>query len=573
MQAVAVRTAARYGIAALAVSTAAALGLQLLVAPWTGPGMRHAVFFIAVLAAAATLLIVGSLRRGRDRSERRRRDLEREMAARQRSEAMFRRLAEANLVGVGVGDLQGRVSYVNDEMLRMMGRTRADFEAGRLDWRAALAPESAPAQARAEADLLAQGQGGGYEKVFLRPDGGRTPFLSAGALLEDPGLHISVAVDLTERKQAEEALRAADRRKDEFLATLAHELRNPLAPIRSGLELLAQPGLDAPTAARARAILERQVSHMVRLVDDLLDVSRISHGQVPLRRSRVALAGVLHGALETSRPALEAAGHALVLELPPQPLWVDGDEVRLAQVFANLLNNAARYTPRGGTVRLSLVAEGRQAVVRVQDDGEGIPGHMLGRVFDLFVQVEPSPQRQGGLGLGLALVRNLVQMHGGEVRADSAGPGHGSVFTVRLPLAPGAAAALPAPAAASAGPAAAGGLRILLADDHVDAADGMALLLRALGHQVTCVHDGLAAVEAARRLRPQAALLDIGMPGCDGYEACRRIRALPGGTAVRLVALTGWGQEGDRQRAREAGFDRHLVKPADLRSLNQALSG
>ncbi len=387
-----------------------------------------------------------------------------------------------------------------------------------------------------------------------------------------------IARDVSERKrveaqlqQSEEELRRlaaelseADRRKDEFLATLAHELRNPLAPIRTGLQIIRMSAGDA--VAQVGAMMERQVGQMVHLVDDLLDVSRVSRGKLELRRERLELAAVLGDAVETSRPALDAAGHQLTVAVPAEPIFLDADATRLVQVFANLLNNAAKYTERGGRIALTAEREGDQTVVRVEDTGIGIPREQLPKVFEIFAQVNRSQeQSQGGLGIGLSLVKRLVEMHGGSVEARSAGLGKGSEFVVRLPV-----AAAEAPAAAP-GEAPPGGpavrRRILVADDNVDAAESLAMLLTLQGNEVRTAHDGARALAAAAEFRPQVVLLDIGMPKLNGYEVCRRIRALPWGKEPYVVALTGWGQDDDKRRSQEAGFDRHLVKPVDPEAL------
>jgi PAS domain S-box-containing protein len=382
------------------------------------------------------------------------------------------------------------------------------------------------------------------------------------------GFYVMVT-DISERKRAEAVLRDADRRKDEFLATLAHELRNPLAPIRHGLELLRLADGKGEAAAQAREMMERQLGQMVRLIDDLLDVSRVTRGAVELRREPVALGAIVAAAVETSRPLLDAAGHRFSLSLPAEPVTLDVDPVRIAQVISNLLNNAAKYTEPGGTIALRAWREGNEAVIQVSDDGIGIPAEMLPRVFQMFAQVNRGLNRpQGGLGIGLALARTLVEMHGGRIAAASAGPGTGSTFTVRLP-----AARSPEPqvAAAHATRAARKTLDILVVDDNVDAARSLALLLGMVGHRVRVAHEGNAALAAVQVSRPQVVLLDIGMPGMDGYEVARRMRAMAGGDALRLIALTGHGQPEDRQQARAAGFDQHLVKPVTLEALTAVL--
>jgi CheY-like chemotaxis protein len=368
-------------------------------------------------------------------------------------------------------------------------------------------------------------------------------------------------------EESREALREADRRKDEFLATLAHELRNPLAPMRNGLQLMKLAQGNAEGIERARTLLERQLGQMVRLVDDLLDLSRISRGTVELRRARVSLAAVVRQAVETSQPAIEAAGHAFTLEVPEEPIVVDADEVRLAQAIANLLNNAAKYTEAGGRIRLAVTREGDGAVVTVEDNGVGVSPEMLPRLFEMFTQVDRSLERsQGGLGIGLAIVKRLVEMHGGSVTAYSAGVGKGSRFVVRLPLA--LAPAGPELARREGRPAGSRvRRRILVVDDNEDTAASLAMLLRADGHTVEIAHDGQGAVEAAAAFRPNTVLLDIGLPGMSGIEACRAIRAQPGAGTMQIAALTGWGQEEDQRRSREAGFDAHLVKPVERSAL------
>ena len=374
-----------------------------------------------------------------------------------------------------------------------------------------------------------------------------------------------------ERRRAEEALRQADRRKDEFLATLAHELRNPLAPMRNALQVMQLASKDAAVVARAREMMERQMRQVVRLVDDLLDVSRITRGKLELRKQRVDLAAVVRTAVETSRPLIEAANHELTVTLPPRPIFVEGDPMRLAQVFSNLLNNAAKYTERGGKIGLTAERQGSDAVVVVRDTGLGIPVEMLGQVFELFTQVDRTLEKaQGGLGIGLTLVRRLVEMHGGSVEARSEGYGHGSEFVVRLP----AVLVAPVPDEASGqddSPSVR--RRLLVVDDNRDSAISLGMMLQLMGNEVRTAHDGLEAVQAAEVFHPHVALLDIGLPRLNGYEAARRIREQPWGRDVVLIAVTGWGQEEDRRRSKEAGFDFHMVKPVEPAALEKLLAG
>ena len=375
--------------------------------------------------------------------------------------------------------------------------------------------------------------------------------------------------DITERKRLEAMAHEADRRKDEFIATLAHELRNPLAPIRTGLHVLSRAP-EADVSGRVRAMMERQVNHMVRLIDDLMDVARISRGKLELRRERVPLAQVVQSALETSKPLLDAAGHELSLALPAGEVWLDADATRIAQAIANLLNNAAKYTPPHGKVALAAQVQGGSVSIGVTDNGAGIAREMLPHVFEMFVQGGSTLERaQGGLGIGLTLVRQLVEMHGGSVSAQSAGPGQGSTFTIVLPVASQPRASGPDRGAEP--PATPTRLQVLVADDNQDAAATLATLLELMGHACTAVHDGAAAIEAFERLRPDVVMLDIGMPRVDGYEVARRLRALERGARARILALTGWGAPADRARSREAGFDLHLTKPVDLQTLADAL--
>jgi signal transduction histidine kinase len=376
-------------------------------------------------------------------------------------------------------------------------------------------------------------------------------------------------------RENEERLRETDRRKDEFLAMLAHELRNPLAPIRTAAQLLRIQTLPDAQRTRARDIIERQVDHMVRLVDDLLDVSRISRGVITLKRERVDLRQALERALETSRPAIEQARHDLTVTCPATVVAVEGDPVRLAQVLANLLNNAARYTPEGGRIAVTVETRGQHVDIRVEDSGVGIAADDLPRVFDLFVQVMGGSTRPiAGLGIGLALVRRLVHMHGGQVAARSDGPGRGSEFVVTLPTIEGALDPVAPPATPTLATMAEQGElprhRVVVADDNADAAEALAILLTAAGHDAHVAHDGVEALSVAERVRPDAMFLDLGMPRLNGCEAAERIRREPWGQTTLLIALTGWGHEQDRARTTAAGFDAHVVKPiveADVLSM------
>jgi two-component system CheB/CheR fusion protein len=370
--------------------------------------------------------------------------------------------------------------------------------------------------------------------------------------------------DITERKNYEAALREADRRKDEFLAMLAHELRNPLAPIRNALEVIRRLDIADPRVAWTGDVVDRQLDHLTRLVDDLLDVSRITRGRVTLQTERLELSIVLARAIETVRPLVESREQQLVVEFTAD-LWVDGDLTRLSQVVSNLLNNASKFTDPGGRVVLAAERDGDEIVVRVRDDGLGLAADVLPHVFDLFVQADRSLDRtRGGLGIGLTLVRTLVELHGGQVSAHSAGPGCGSEFVVRLPAADRGTHAGSAPLEQ---PSTGGSMRVLVVDDNEDSAESMRLLLELGGHSARVVADGPSALEEALAFEPDAVLLDIGLPGMDGYAVARELRARPGGEKLLLVALTGYGQEDDRRRSLEAGIDHHLVKPVDTDDL------
>ncbi len=396
--------------------------------------------------------------------------------------------------------------------------------------------------------------------TLVHAEGGRRYKASDVELAMDLARRAAAAVD---NARLFEQLRTADRRKDEFLATLAHELRNPLAPVRTGLAVLRSTP-DANTAERTRQMMERQLAHMVHLIDDLLDLSRVTRDQVQLDLERVEIAAIIGNAVESSQPFIDAAGVALIVTLPDTPLHVDADRIRLSQVVSNLLSNAAKFTPRGGRVELEVVDDGAHALVRVADSGIGIPPQMLTHIFEMFVQVGDGLTRtEGGLGIGLTLVRRLVELHGGQAWADSEGPARGSRFFVRLPKAPAGAVFPASEDAAPVMPHAPDSRRVLVVDDNHDAADMLATLLEFDGHEVRTAPDGPAALAIAREFRPDIVFLDIGLPGMNGYELAKRLREVPGLAAVKLVAVTGWGQDEDRRQSTQAGIDRHLTKPVD----------
>ena len=379
-----------------------------------------------------------------------------------------------------------------------------------------------------------------------------------------------IARDITQRKQAEAALREADRRKDEFLATLAHELRNPLAPIRNSLHILRLKAANDTAADSVCEMMERQVNHMVRLVDDLMEVSRITRGSIELRREPIDLAAVIRSAVETSRPLIEGAGHQLAISLPREAISLYGDEVRLAQVFANLLNNAAKYTDRGGQIWITARRDGSDVAVTVRDNGIGLEANVLPVVFDMFMQADRKHERsQGGLGIGLTLVKSLVEMHGGSVSVQSAGPNQGSEFTVRLPIAKHAPREVTAPTTPQS--VTQSRRRVLVVDDNADSAASLGMLLKILSMDVKLANDGWTALATIESFRPDVVLLDLGMPGMDGFEVARRVRERSEFDGIVLIALTGWGQPDDRDRTQAAGFQHHLVKPADIAALRLLL--
>lgn len=475
---------------------------------------------------------------------------------------------------VGIAELtsDGALTLVNDALCRLVGETREQLAGRRLG---SLAHHEDRAEVEQQLRRVFQGEveSTTIERRLIRSRD--TPIwakitLSLARVMDQDGMHaVAVIEDVTERKHAEEDLREADRRKDEFLATLAHELRNPLAPIRNSLHIFRMAGIQDPAVARVTGMMERQVAHMVRMVDDLLEVSRISRGKIELRRERVSLASVLRSAVDTSLPLIEAAQHRLVVDIPDEEMMLDADPVRLAQVFANLLNNAAKYTQAGGEISVHAKLEDGLANVTVKDNGEGIPPAMLGRVFNMFTQVNTGMRAQGGLGIGLTLARTLVQLHGGTIDAQSEGANQGCELRVRLPLAESSHDEAP-PAVAQEG--ASGALsRVLVVDDNHDAADTLGMLLKVLGAEVEVVHDGRTALAKMKDFRPAVILLDLGMPGMNGLEVARTVREDPEFRDVLLVALTGWGQREDRRRTTEAGFDYHLVKPADIDALQSIL--
>jgi len=497
--------------------------------------------------------------------------------------AKFRTFFEQGSYFAGVMALDGTIVEANRLCLDSCGFTR-DEVIGKKFWECGWWNRS-PAlieMIQTGCREAAAGRRFRRETTYFVADGSeRVVDLIIAPVTDETGRVLFIAptgTDITDRKNTEEQLRqvtadlsAAARRKDEFLATLAHELRNPLAPIRNGLQLLKLAGCDEKAIEQARTMMDRQLSQMVRLVDDLLDVSRITRNVLELRKERVELSAVVNSAVETSRPLFDSRGHELTVTLPATPIHLDADLTRLAQVFSNLLNNAAKYTEKGGYIGLTAEQQDAEVVVTVKDTGIGIPPSMLSAVFDMFTQADRTLERsQGGLGIGLTLVQRLVDLHGGTVLASSAGSGKGSEFVVRLPILTEGPQPSPEPTAAEATPIEA--RRILVVDDNEDSATSLAELLSLTGHETEVAYDGLEAVEAAARFRPDVVLLDIGLPKLNGYEAAQRIREQPWGQGMLLVALTGWGQDEDRQKSKDAGFDLHLVKPVDFATLTKLLA-
>jgi PAS domain S-box-containing protein len=477
---------------------------------------------------------------------------------------------------VYVFDLDHRAIYANDALLKVWGvddvRGKKWMDLGYEQWHADLHDREIDRVIETRAPIRG-------EIPFTGTNGTRVYDYIFAPVLGANGEVVAVAGttrDITDRQAIEQAVREqalrlaeSDRTKDEFLATLSHELRNPLAPLRNALVLLRRAGYDKAQADSVQALMERQVNHLVRLVDDLLEVSRISRGTFSLRKERIALATIVQNAVETSDPLIKAAGHHLTVEMPAEPLWLDGDAVRLAQILANLLNNAAKYTEDGGRIEVRARREGDLAVIGVRDNGVGIAPESLPRMFEMFSRGDrDSGRSQGGLGIGLALSRRLAQMHNGSLEATSV-PGKGSEFTVRLPLAASPPAADAAHAVAQPGLAR---TRVLVVDDNHDAGDSLGQILDLLGEDVCIARNGADALNVFPDYRPSVVLLDIGMPGMNGYEVARAIRTRFDGQPTSLVALTGWGQDEDRRKAREAGFDYHLVKPAEIDALQQLLT-
>lgn len=491
------------------------------------------------------------------------------------SERRFRLMADAAPVLIWISGIDKLCTWFNRSWLEYVGRTM-DQELGN-GWAENVHPEDFDRCLNTYSSAFDARQPFHMEYRMRRHDGDYRWLIDHGIPHYEPdgtfSGYIGSCVDINDLKQVEETLREEDRRKDEFLALLAHELRNPLAPLRNGLELLGMAGLHGDVADQARGMMERQLQHLIRLVDDLLDVSRITRGKIELRRERLPLDGVVQQAVEMCEPAMRQKYHRLTVTLPDEPIIVDIDRIRIAQAIGNLLSNAAKFSDPESEIDLSVGQDGDSAIIRVKDNGIGIPPDMLDHVFELFRQIDQSLEKsQGGLGIGLSIVRRLVELHGGEVAVRSAGRGHGSEFEIRLPLADSSSAS-DSPAErdgnTTASNSTSGQRRVLIVDDNRDAALSLAMMLRHRGNTVQTAFDGLAGVETYETFQPDLVLLDLGMPRLNGFEACRRMRKLPGGADRVIVALTGWSQEEDRRKSLDAGFDHHLVKPVEPEEIEE----
>jgi PAS domain S-box-containing protein len=491
------------------------------------------------------------------------------------SEARFRTMADGAPVMIWAMDRYGAIEFVNKAFREFFGVTPERVH--RDGWRGLLHPDDAARYLSAYDDAVAK-RAQFRAQARVRHGSGDWRWIESHAtprigLLGQFLGYIGVSPDVTVLVEAQNALREADQRKDQFLATLAHELRNPLAPIGAAAEMLTRPTLGDEHLSWSRQVIQRQVEHMARLLDDLLDVARITRGKLRLQKRTVDLASVVDTAVEAVRPLMTARAHDLTVDLPPELPTLDADPVRLAQVLSNLLTNAAKYTDSPGRITLAARVEGSVLRISVKDNGIGLSPSALTHIFEMFSQGhEDLGRAEGGLGIGLALVKGLVDLHDGAIEAFTGGPGCGSEFVVTLPChAAGATQPAPSLAASEARPTPIP-RKILVADDNLDAANTLAMLMRLAGHEVCTAHSGKAALTLAGDFRPEIALLDIGMPDLDGYEVAKQIRETEWGRNLRLIALTGWGQDEDKRRARAAGFDHHLTKPVDPRCLDELLS-
>lgn len=531
---------------------------------------RDDLFRLAVFLVAALLSIVGVTWHGRKRRAEFINIREQAGETLRESETRYRLLFETSRDGIAAVDLNGRFQDANPAYLTMLGYS--------LDELRTLSICDVTPERWHETDqkiirdrVLPNSDSEEYEKEYIRKDGSVFPVSLRAWPVFDSKQNIigfrAFVRDISTRKRAEETLKEADRRKDEFLATLAHELRNPLAAVRNATYLLKHSAsISQERDHKLLAIADRQVQQLIRLVNELLDFSRVSGGKIELKKEKLDLLDVLRQAVETAQPVIQFGGHSLEMNSTQDNISVEGDPVRLTQVFTNLLDNAAKYTEHGGKIVICAEKQGDEAVVMVRDNGVGIPAEMLPEIFNFFAQVDRTLGRaKGGLGIGLALVRTLLDLHGGSVEAESAGEGCGSVFTVRLPLSE-SAGLRDAPALPLRAPR-----RVLIIDDEVDVADSFAVLLDGFGATTKVAYCGETGVELAQSFQPDLVLLDLGMPDPDGFETARRIRALPSGRDIKLVALSGWGKAQVEAKVEAAGFDGHLTKPAELTALNELL--
>jgi PAS domain S-box-containing protein len=483
---------------------------------------------------------------------------------------------------IGMCDLNGVPFFINHAGLEMVGLDSIEH-AGRTAVQDFFFPEDQGMIMNEFFPSVLEKGHGEVEIRFRNFKTGEARWMAYKVLLltdaaNQPVAYATVSQDVTERKRLEDNLRRiaadlseTDRRKNEFLATLAHELRNPLAPMSNMLEVLKRADGDAEILKQARETIERQLGQMVRLVDDLLELNRITHDRLELRISEVELSSVIQQAVEVARPLIDSAGHTLSIDLPDEPIYLNADRARLAQVFGNLLNNSCKYTRPGGAISINAKRTDNHVIVTVTDNGAGIPRDQLDRIFDMFTQVDHTSERsQGGLGIGLTLVKRLTEMHGGSVEAKSAGEGKGSEFIVSLPVL--SEPTFAARSVTESIPVSSAERRILIVDDNKDSADSLAMLFEITGNKTYMAHDGVEAFEAIEKHRPDVVLLDIGLPKLNGYDVCRRVREQPWGKDIVVIALTGWGQEDDRRKSEEAGFNGHLVKPVDYDKLLELLS-
>jgi len=488
-------------------------------------------------------------------------------------EKQFRRLLDTLPAGAYLCDTEGLIIYYNEHAVQLWGRAPAlhdpaDRFCGSFKLFSADGSPIKHDECWMALALRNERAYDGREIIIERPDGERITCLAHVSLIHNDHGQVlgamNVLVDITGRKRAEEALKEADRAKNEFLATLSHELRNPLAPIHSALSILRIKGTAEPEGQRALDVIDRQMRQMTHLVNDLLDIGRITENRLTLRRKEVDIADVVHTAIEISRPAMDEARHTFNVTMPRGSVCVDGDIHRLTQAVANLLNNAATFTPRGGHIELRVELRGAEIVLSVEDDGIGISSEKLEDIFDMFIQADHSPDRvHAGLGVGLPLSQRIAEMHGGSIDVESAGPGTGSTFSMRLPVMASSTQHTPQEERDDAAVETTRPNRILVVDDSADVVESMSLLLQLMDIDVRTANGGQEAIEVADGYRPDVILLDIGMPGMNGLDAAREIRRYPWGRDIKLIAVTGWGQESDIRRSKEAGFDDHLVKPMD----------